>query len=95
MIRRLFLPLFILLVTSCDLATAPQTPVQAAEEIDEDENNEMYWNGPGWYWGIYINNEDEYWNHYDQRYPNRQGMDHDRRGGEGRARGEGHGGGHR
>lgn len=71
---------------------APQTPVQPAEEIDEDENNEMYWSGPGWYWGIYINNEDEYWNHYDQRYPNRGGMDHDR--GEGRARGEGHGGGH-
>lgn len=59
-----------------------------------DENNEgVYydgddgmWYGPGWYWGIYLDNEDE----YRRQYNDRQGQE---RGGYGGG-GHGHGGGH-
>ena len=45
--------------------------------MDEDEY--PVWAGPGWSWGVYITNENDSWNHYNQHYGNRRGND---RGGE-------------
>ncbi len=90
--KRLFLSLLLVFTTACNLADVPQARIEAAEEYDDDDDDgdEVYWIGPGWYWGIYINNEDDYWNHYHNRYPNRDGR-RDRR--DGGRRGDGHGGG--
>lgn len=77
-------------------------------EYDDDEYYEQtafpVWGGAGWYGGVYINNENEYWNHYNQHYSNQNNQRNDQnhgdqqnrgsddRGGGGRG-GGGHGGG--
>ncbi len=52
----------------------PADQVEVVEDANEDEADEYpVWAGPGWYWGVYISNENDYWNHYNQHYQNRQG----------------------
>lgn len=82
------------LLSACITVNKPQTPPESqppspSEAIDEEEERE--WTGPGWYWGIYIGDEDDYWNHYNHRH----GDEYDHHGGDGGGHhgGEGHGGG--
>lgn len=80
MVNPLIISALIFLTASCVTDNKPNPPPQQAEF---DENEPPQWAGPGWYWGIYIDNEDDYWNDYNDRYLDR---------GEGR-HGSGHGGG--
>lgn len=85
----------ILVRATCLAMASPSSQVEVTEDSSYYETDEYpYWNGPGWYWGVYINNENEYWNHYDQHYPNRPNPSQ-RREGRGERSGGGHGGGGR
>jgi hypothetical protein len=63
--------LFILsmIVASCvNMKPAPQqTPPPETNNYYEDTGYRE-WGGPGWYWGIYINNQNDYWHHYDRHH---------------------------
>ncbi|MBX7065819.1 MAG: hypothetical protein K1X28_01180 [Parachlamydiales bacterium] len=86
----------LLLLTSLVLSSCVTVNKTQAPQSNEVERA---WSGPGWYWGVYIDNEDDYWdnyNHYHYRDDQdlRRGGDSGREGG--RPGGGGfHGGGHR
>ncbi|PIS02897.1 MAG: hypothetical protein COT85_02370 [Chlamydiae bacterium CG10_big_fil_rev_8_21_14_0_10_42_34] len=65
--------------------TSSEEPILIEDDsANYDENGAPYWTGPGMYWGIHINNEDEYWRHYNQRYPKQNQVQPMRRAGDGR-----------
>lgn len=68
-----------LILSSC----GPANKTQAAQITD----GERPWSGPGWYWGVYIDNEDEYRNNY-QYYHNNDEHDFRRANTPERERGE-------
>lgn len=52
------------------------------------------WIGPGWYWGIYIGNENDYWYYHDHYHGHHDHGDHHGEGHHGGGGGHGgHGGG--
>lgn len=75
--------------------------VNAGVEIESDGNEDdttIIWVGPGWYWGIWFDNEVEFDDYYHHHHYH--GHDHDHHhdghhhGGGGHHHGGGHGGGH-
>ncbi|MGB7978943.1 MAG: hypothetical protein WCF19_07285 [Chlamydiales bacterium] len=87
--KRFLFSTLLVLTAACFPMHKAKTPIQDAEydqpDTEEYEDNEpVEWAGPGWYWGIYIDNEDDYWNHY---------HNHSHQGRGGYHQGGGHGGG--
>ncbi len=90
----------ILLTVSCNNISKQKTPIQQTQSQDSEYRE---WSGPGLYWGIYINNEDDYWNHYNHHYNQERNdqhgdhYDHERDGRQNdhHEGGGGRGGGHR
>jgi hypothetical protein len=83
---RLFSFSLLCLVSSCKTSAA-----------QPNQNSEVEWSGPGWYWGVYIDNEDDYRNHYNNQghQDNSQHPNEGDRGGSGHGGGGHGGGGHR
>lgn len=80
-----------------------QPPVQVADEnddydegYDEDETNNLFWIGPGFYGGVWFENEEDFNNWQDNKYNNNRNYNPNNRnqnGNQGNHGGGGHGGG--
>jgi len=86
--------IFLILLLSWNMGHAMvRAGVQVGGDDDDGGNTEVQvWIGPGWYNGIWFDNEDEYWyyhNHYHGGHHHHGGGGHHHGGG-----GHHHGGGH-
>lgn len=100
MIMRKMLIVFILTIPCHYISGMVRSGVEVTQESnDDDDEQEEVWIGPGWYYGVWIDDEAEfrYWNrqHHWHRYDGRHhGGGHDGRHHEGGHHGGRHGGKH-
>lgn len=80
----LYISTLVFLTVSCTPGNQPNSRPQQNQTYQDDNPN---WSGPGYYWGDYIDNEDDYRNH-----PNNQNFYGDQNRYDGGDRGGGHGG---